>query len=152
MVTEKEKEFLKKYSKSPEQMAEEVKKLEIIKEKMTQNTVELEANLRSFNDTLDPILNPNDGKPLCWIRRPSQSEWEAMIPSELMKYREEKEIPPEIARKFTDHQFTMMAKLIANPQHDGQWWKDNTNLLFQELFQIHLMDVYRKLGIMVENF
>jgi hypothetical protein len=46
----------------------------------------------------------------------------------------------------------MMAKLISKPKHTAEEWKEMTDLLFQEMFQLHLMDVYRKLGLMVENF
>jgi hypothetical protein len=151
-MDERERALIKKHSRTPEQIAEEMKKLEAAKQGMTQNVTELEANLREFNEILDPIVNPNTGKPMCWIRRPSQTEWETMIPAELMKYRDDKDVPPEISKKYSDHQFEMMAKLIAKPQHDAQYWKDNSNILFQELFQIHLTEVYRKLGIMVENF
>jgi hypothetical protein len=46
----------------------------------------------------------------------------------------------------------MMEKLIAKPQHDAQWWKENTDIVFQSLFSAHLLDVYRKLGLMTGNF
>jgi hypothetical protein len=55
-------------------------------------------------------------------------------------------------KKYSDHQFDIMALLIEKPKHDAKWWKENSNLIFQELFQIHLTEVYRKLGLMVENF
>jgi hypothetical protein len=144
--------FVKRHAKTPEQIAEEIVRMETAKKDMTQDSAALEANLREFNDIIDPILNPNSGKPMCWVRRPSQKEWEEMIPAELMKYRDAGKIPEEIAKKYADQQFQMMAKLIAKPTHDAIWWKANSNILFQEMFQVHLMDMYRKLGLDIENF
>jgi hypothetical protein len=144
--------FVKKHARTSEQIAEDIKKLEETKKDLTQNSASLEANLREFNELTDPILNPNNGKPMCWVRRPTQAEWEEMIPAELMKYRDAEKVPEDIIKKFADHQFEMMAKLIANPEHDAKWWKMNSNIMFQEMFQIHLTDMYRKLGIDVENF
>lgn len=144
--------FAKRHAKTPEQIAEEIKRMEVAKKDMTQDSMALEANLREFNELLDPILNPNSGQPMCWVRRPSQKEWEEMVPAELMKYRDVGKIPEDVAKKYADHQFNMMAKLIAKPVHDVEWWKAHSNILFQEMFQVHLADVYRKLGIEIENF
>lgn len=149
---EKARRLVEKFKKTPEQLAEEIKKQEAAKNKLTKNTVELESNLSNFNKTLDPILDPNTGQPLCWVRRPSAKEWEDLTPTELLKYQTPEEIPTEVAEKLKDHQFKMMETLIENPKHDAEWWKANSNLLFQEMFQIHLTDVYRKLGIMSANF
>jgi len=151
-MDEKERAIIKKHSKTAEEIQNEMRTMEAAKKGMTQNVAELEANLREFNDILDPMLDPNTGKPMCWIRRPSQSEWESMIPAELMQYKDITQVPPELAKKYADHQFDMMTKLIAIPAHDAKYWKDHSNILFQELFQMHLTEVYRKLGIMVENF
>jgi hypothetical protein len=126
--------------------------MEDAKKQMTRNSETLDANLKHFHETLDPVLDPNTGQPLCWVRRPSQKEWEELTPSELTQYKDATEIPREIEEKYKDHQFLMMEKLVANPIHDAKWWKENTDLIFQEMFQIYLMDVYRKLGIMVGNF
>jgi hypothetical protein len=142
-----------RYKRTPEQLAEDIVKLEQAKQKMTQNSEELDANLKHFHELVDPILDPNTGQPLCWVRRPSQKEWEDMAPAELMQYKDTPDkVPKEIMEKYKNHQFDMMAKLIAKPQHDANWWRENTDLIFQEMFQIYLLDVYRKLGIMVENF
>jgi chromosome segregation ATPase len=149
---EKAQSFVKKHAKSPEEVKEELRRMEEAKKQYTQDINELEANLRQFNETLDPIIDPTSGKPLCWLRRPSQTEWESMIPAELLKYKDLTEIPPEVMKKYSDHQFDIMALLIEKPKHDAKWWKENSNLIFQELFQIHLTEVYRKLGLMVENF
>jgi RecG-like helicase len=150
---EKVRRLGERFKRTPEQLAEDIKNLELAKEKMTQNSEELDKNLKHFHDLLDPILDPNTGQPLCWVRRPSQKEWEEMAPAELMQYQDTpNDVPKEVMEKYKYHQFDMMSKLIAKPQHDANWWRENTDLVFQEMFQIYLLDVYRKLGIMVGNF
>ena len=144
--------IINKYKRTPEQLAEDIKKMELAKAKMTQNSEELEANLKKFHDILDPILDPNTGEPLCWVRRPSTKEWEEMTPTELISYKDPADIPQDLQEKYKDHAFEMMAKLIEKPKHDAAWWKENTDLIFQEMFAMYLTDVYRKLGIMVGNF
>lgn len=150
---EKTQRLADRYKRTPEELAKDIVRMEEAKRKMTQNAEELDANLKHFHELLDPILDPNTGKPLCWVRRPSAKEWEEMAPAELMKYKDDPDnVPQEVQEKYKNHQFDMMAKLIAKPQHDSNWWKENTDLVFQEMFQIYLLDVYRKLGIMVGNF
>jgi len=152
IVMSEKSSFIKKHAKTSEEIKKDIQQMEKAKEQYTQDVSALEANLKSFNEALDPLVNPANDEVLCWIRRPSQSEWEQLVPPELMKYRELETIPAEVLAKYTDQQFEMMAKLIEKPKHDAKWWKEHANLIFQELFQIHLIDVYRKLGIAVENF
>ena len=151
---ERAKQIGERFNRTPEQLAEDIKKMELAKQKMTQNAEDLDANLKHFHETIDPILDPNTGNPLCWVRRPSNKEWEEMSPPELTKYRnaDPTTLSEDVQEKLKAHQFAMMAKLIAKPQHEANWWKENTDLVFQEMFTIYLFDVYRKLGIMVGNF
>jgi len=145
--------FVEKHTKTPEEIKAEIRTMEEAKKSYTQDVTALEQNLAKFNEVADPLIDPISGNPLCWVKRPTQQEWEDMVPDEeLLKVERIEDIPPEMARKYKDHQFEMMAKLIIKPNHDAQWWKEHANLVFQELFQIHLTDVYRKLGVMVGNF
>ena len=114
MVDDKTQSFVKKHARTSEQIADDIRKLEDVKKDLTQDSASLDANLREFNSIEDPILNPNNGKPMCWVRRPTQTEWEEMIPAELMQYRDAKKVPDDIAKRYADHQFEMMAKLIQN--------------------------------------
>lgn len=149
---ERARRIAEKYKRTPEQLAQDIVKMEEAKKRLTQNSQELDANLKHFHELLDPIIDPNTGQAMCWVRRPSMAEWESMTPPELLKYKDPSEIPQEVREKYKNHQFEMMEKLITNPAHDASWWKENTDMLFQEMFQLHLLDVYRKLGMMVENF
>lgn len=148
---ERQRRMAEKFKKTPEDIAKEIAVQEEAKKKMTHNTEQLEANLKAFHQLTDPILD-QEGKVLCWVRRPTAKEWEEIAPSELMQYTDPTTIPPEIAEKYKDHQFKMMAKLIAEPSHTAEEWKEMTDLVFQNMFQTHLLDVYRKLGILVGNF
>src|SRR3990170_4498145 len=121
-----------------------------MKSKMTTNAAELEANLVNFNKIVDPLVNPVEPDPnkavLCWIRRPTASEFDKMIPIELLEYKNKPdEVPDEIMKKYQDFQFDMMANLIENPKHEAQWWKEHANLVFQSLFQKHLTGILEDL-------
>jgi hypothetical protein len=145
--------FVQEHKKSPEEIKAEMKVMEEAKKQYTQNVEELRANLDAFNNTLDPLIDPANNKPLCWIRRPTQEEWEAMIPTELYEYENMEDVPKEVLDKIKDRQFDMMANLIAIPKGDADFWKKNGgSLVFQELFQMHIVEVYRKLGIIIGNF
>lgn len=129
------------------------KEMREIKSGLTQNAAMLEKNLMEFNKTLDPLVDPESDKVLCWIRRPTTQELEDMIPAELLKYRgKPEEVPPELMQKHNDFQFAMMANLIGNPKKSAEWWKQHANFVFQRLFEMHLQTVMADLGIMTENF
>jgi len=134
-------------------LEKKVEQTKELRKNLTTDAAELEQNLMKFNETLDPLVDPDTKKPLCWIIRPTQSQWEEMMPSELLEYRNTPDdIPPEILKKYQDQQFEMMAKLIKKPEHDSAWWKAHANLVFQELFQLHLRGVMEDLGLTAENF
>ena len=61
-------------------------------------------------------------------------------------------IPVEVSKKYQDFQFEMMANLITKPKHDVKFWKEHSNLVFQQLFQLHLSGILEDLGISAENF
>jgi hypothetical protein len=125
-----------------------------IRQSFTTDAVELEKNLMNFNKIIDPMINPDEpDNALCWIRRPTTAQLEKMLPAELMAYKNDPNaIPVDIMKKNENFQFEMMAELIELPKHNAQWWKENSNLVFQSLFQKHLTGVLEDLGINAENF
>lgn len=150
---EKLRSFVKDNKKTPEEIKAEMKVMEEAKKQYTQDVVKLQANLDKFNNTSDPLIDPATGDVLCWIRRPTQDEWESMIPAELYEFEEIEDVTKEVLEKIKNRQFDMMANLITNPKGDAEFWKKNGgSLVFQELFQMHIVEVYRKLGIIVGNF
>jgi hypothetical protein len=151
------KSFVKEHAKSSEEIKAEMKAMEEVKKQYTQDVTKLEDNLRHFNERLDPLLDPAIDNPadavLCWVRRPTQDEWESMIPEELRKYDNPEDVPKELADKYKTHQFEMMADLVMIPKHDAEWWRKNGGTIyFQQLFQSHIVEVYKKLGIIIGNF
>jgi len=136
-----------------EDVQKKFKEQEEMKKKYTMDAVKLEKNFEKFNNILDPIVNPANDEPLCWVRRPTQEELEEMIPDELMKYRNSpEEVPETILKENEDMLFEMMEKLIAVPEHTAEEWKKRSNLVFQRLFNLHLEQVLLDLGIGVRNF
>jgi hypothetical protein len=124
-----------------------------MKRKMTTNAAELEANLKKFNNIEDPLVDPESGDVLVWVRRPTTAQLESLVPQELLEYRSNPDAcPPEILKKYENFQFEMMADLITKPKKDAEYWKQNTNMVFQSLFQKHLTGVLEDLGINAENF
>lgn len=148
------KEFLKKHKpKTRAELKKQFQDMENAKKDMTTNSTILEQNLKKFNSIEDPLLNPVNDEVLCWIRRPTSAELETLVPAELLKYQNSPEdVPQHITDKYKDFQFQMMSNLITNPKKDADWWKLNANLVFQQLFQIHLQNVMEQLGISAENF
>lgn len=148
------KDFIKKHKPlTKEAVRRKMKEMAEVKKEMTTEAAVLEKNLLEFNRIVDPLIDPETEKVLCWIRRPTQAEWEEMVPAELLEYRNKpEEVPLEVLNKYKDFTFEMMAKLITTPKHDAEWWKAHANLVFQQLFQIHLSGILDELGIAAENF
>jgi hypothetical protein len=154
MSSPKENELIRKHKPlTKEEVERKFKENDEMKKKLSTDSTILERNLVNFNKITDPIVDPVSGEPLCWVRRPTQIEWEEMLPDELLEYRNKpEEIPEEVWKKCSDLQFTMMEKLIDKPQHDSKWWKEHSNLVFQQLFQMHLNSLFELLGFSAENF
>lgn len=153
-MSEKNRKLLKKYKPlTPSQVKKKFKEMKRIKKELTQDAAILEKNLMQFNQTIDPLVDPESEKVLCWVRRPTTDELETLIPAELLEYRgRPNDVPPEVMQKHRDFQFKMMANLIEKPKKDVEWWKKHANLIFQRLFEMHLQGVMEDLGIMAENF
>lgn len=154
MSEKSESSFIGKHKPlTKDDMKEKFKQMEKSKECYTKDVAELESNLKNFNDIADPLVDPATDKPLCWVRRPSQGEWETLIPPELFEYRNKPEsIPPEVMTKYNDMTFDLMSKIIIKPEHDSPWWKQHSNTVFIRLFQMHLQMVFIELGMQAENF
>ncbi len=146
--------FLKKHKPlTPDEVKKQFDDKEKAKKQYTTDSAALEQEIDNFNKLSDPMVNPATGKALCWIRRPTQTEWESMIPTEVLQYRNDpKGIPPEVSAKYQDLTFDLMAKIIVTPKHDAKWWKEHSNLVFLQLFQMHLNQLMQELGILAENF
>jgi len=150
----KSESFLGKHKPlSSEDVKNKFKQMEDSKTNLEKDVLTLEKNLDKFNEIIDPIKNPATGEVLCWVRRPTQGEWEEMIPKEVWEAGSNPDsMSVELQKKSNDMIFGFMAKIIEKPKHDAEWWKKHANLVFIQLFQLHLNDVFRELGLTTENF
>jgi len=138
---------------TPAEIKTKMKEHEDAKKQFSTDNATLDAELEAFNQITDPLVNPVSGKAMCWIRRPTQAEWEEMVPKELAVYANNPEdIPEDLAKKYNDMTFELMAKIIVNPKHDASWWKQHSNLVMIQLFQAHLSGVFKELGLLTTNF
>ena len=138
---------------SKKEVTKRFKEMKEIKDEIATDATVLEQNLKNFNKITDPLVDPESGAALCWIRRPTADELETMIPSDLLEYRNTPDkVPKEIMKRHENFQFKMMAAIIDVPKKDAKWWKKNANQVFQMLFQMHLRGVMEDLGISAENF
>jgi hypothetical protein len=149
-----ENNLLKKYKPlTPDEVRAKIKEKEEAKKKFTVDSATLEAELDSFNSITDLLYNPVTGKPMCEIRRPTQLEWESMIPSSASVYNKKpEEMSPEEAQKANDSLFDLMAKIIVKPNGDAEYWKKHSTLDFIQQFNLHLNGVFKELGMMTTNF
>jgi len=147
-------DFIRKHQPlTPDKLKEEYKKKEEAKRQYTTNAVELEKELEAFNKITEPLVNPVTGRAICWVRRPTQSEWEGMLSPELMQYREHPEdMPVELQQKYGDMTFELMAIVIENPKHDSKWWKEHATIEFIQLFNSHLSNIFAQLNKDTANF
>lgn len=150
----KNKEIIKRYKPlTKADVKKKFREMKQIKSQISQDAAVLEKNLMEFNRTIDPLIDPESEKVLCWVRRPTTDELESLIPAELLEYRgRPDEVPAEVMQRHKDFQFKMMADLIEKPKKTVVWWKKHANLIFQRLFEMHLQGVMEDLGIMAENF
>lgn len=148
------KDLIRKFKPlTPEEVRAKIKEKEEVKKQYSSDSATLEAELESFNDIIDPLINPVSGKAMCWIRRPTQAEWESLVPTDVSVYkREGEEVDPQEAKKANDALFELMANIIANPKHDAKWWREHATLSFIELFNLHLTGIFKELGAMTTNF
>jgi hypothetical protein len=146
--------LIKKYKPlTPEEVRAKIKEKEEAKTQYSVDSATLERELESFNEIIDPLINPVTGKAMCWVRRPTQAEWEGMVPANSTVYsKNPDEMTPEETQIANNALFDLMANVIANPKHDAKYWKEHSNLMFIQLFNMHLNGVFKELGVMTTNF
>ena len=138
---------------TPDEIKATMKAHEDAKKQYSEDASTLEAELEAFNQLKDPVVNPITGRAMFWVRRPTQAEWEGMVPKELAIYsKNPDDIPEDLAQKYNNMTFELMASVIVNPVHDAQWWKEHANLVTIKVFQAHLSGIFKELGLMTTNF
>jgi len=145
------KKLVEKYAvKSADEM---VKEQEDLQREVAEASTEMEQELEAFSTKTDELKNPNNSKLLAIIKRPTTSQFKRFTPISLLKYRDKPEdIPPDVAMKYTDDMYQLMAELVVQPKHTAEWWEDNTGDEFMALFQAHLAKTREKMSKTIEDF
>jgi len=145
----KEERLAKKYAqKTPEEMEKEQDELEM---EYSVRCVEMDQKIQNFSSKTDPLMI--NGEKFAMVRRPTASQNRRIIPPELAKYRTNPEdIPYEVAMKYEDDVYKLMAELIIEPKHSAEWWRNNTGGEFMAAFQAHLAQVNQKLQETIDSF
>jgi len=146
--------FLEKHTpKTPEEIEERMKESAQVRQKHSGDMQNIGDNLMNYFKLLDPLVDPETENVIAMIRRPSYNELQSLVPGELRQYSENpRDIPPDIAQKYENSQFKLMATLIGKPKESAEWWKDNATQQFIILFQNHLVKMFRDMGVDIENF
>lgn len=151
MVKSKERELADKYAK---QTVEEMEKeQESLEQEVVSASKAMEQEISSFSIKIDELISPVTKKVMCKVKRPTTTQWKQLVPPELVKYKEDpKKVPLEVAEKYEELVYDIMAELIVQPKHNAKWWKDNTTYDFVALFQAHLMKTFDKMSEDIEDF
>lgn len=114
----------------------------------------MEHEISDFSTKTDEMKNPTTGKVMAIVKRPTTNQWKQMVPKELMKYtgKDKKEIPIEVAEKYEELIYDVMAELIVEPKHDAKWWKDHTGYEFVQAFQSHMISIFDEMEKNIGNF
>lgn len=147
-------DFIRKHQPlTTEKLKQEILTKEEAKKVFSTNAVELEKELDNFNKITEPLVNPITNKAMCWVRRPTLTEYENILPTELLQYKNDPDkMPQELLEKYNDLTFNLMATVIENPKHDSKWWKAHATMEFIELFNSHLANLFQKLEKDTANF
>jgi len=148
----KPEDLVKKYAlgKTPEEMDKEQDDL---KSEVALRSKEMEQEIDSFSSKTDELKNPDTGKIMAIIRRPTKTQFELFTPPNLLKYRENPEkITPEEALAYENGLYKLMEQLIVMPSRTAKEWKEKTGDDFMAAFQAHLMKTREKMQKTVESF
>lgn len=145
--------------KTGEQM---VKEQEAIKTEYAQRSQEMETEITNFSKKTDEIKNPETGKVMALVKRPTRAMWKQLVPEELQKYRDVlkspkdvDKIPRDVVEKYEDLVYTAMEQLIIQPKHTAKEWKEiieESGDEFVYLFNQHLNSVVERMQERVGSF
>jgi len=120
------------------------------KSEYTEDMQELEANLLGYKEIKEPIVDPETGKLLAWMKRPTQVELEKYF--QLYDTSEDiKKMTKKDQLDAAQKQYQIMSELLE-PEHEAKWWKENSNAMFAKLVVVRLQLFFEQLGVKMENF
>lgn len=133
--------FTEKHPPIPdEEIPEKIKDREDAKAKYTRDIQKIEDNLTVFFEKDYPMIDPESGEVLCWIKDIQYFKLLAMIPDEVLEEMDKAEDEVDMAyiikqlKEHSDNTFKIMAEVIVIPKHDWEWWKEHSNQTFLDLF------------------
>jgi len=143
------KNLIEKYaSETPKEMEQEQEDLET---EVAFTSKDLDQKIRSFNMKVDPLMI--NGEIHSYVKRPTAAQYNRIIPPELAKFRKTPEkISWDMAKRYENDMYALMAELIVNPKHPTDWWKENTGDEFMAAFQAHIFNIRQKLQEDIDGF
>jgi len=151
--------FTEKHPPIPdEQIPEKIKDREDAKVKYTRDIQKIEDNLTAFFEKDYPMIDPESGEVLCWIKDVQYFKLLAMIPDEVLEEMDKAEDEVNIAyvikqlKEHSDNTFKIMEAVIVIPEHDWEWWKEYSNQTFLDLFNDFLEKRIQKINQDVSFF
>jgi hypothetical protein len=141
--------LIEKYAtKTPEEMEKEQ---DTIEEDYMLQTKALEQKLIAVSSKIDPMKVGEEI--FAYVKRPTSAQFERMTPPELAQYRKSPEsIPYDVAKKYEEDMYTLLAELVVMPKHDAKWWRENTGDEVMKAFQEHLMNIRVEIQTSAESF
>jgi len=149
--TPKEK-FLDKHPPlTDDEVKAKFKEASIAKETFTKDMTEIEKNLLGYVDITEPLIDPETGKLLAWMKIPSNVLLEEFWIKYSVSQKQYADMTPEEKVEQISRQYELMAKLLV-PDHTAEWWKQHTNPRFSKLFALKLEQLFEEMGVTTENF
>lgn len=154
----KQEKFLEKHPPIPdEEIPRKMADREAAKDKRTRDIQKIEENLTTFFEKDFPLINPETNKVLCWVKDVQYFKLLEMIPEEMLEDMgsdEDINIVEVIIklREYKDHTFKIMEEVITIPDHNWEWWRDNSNQTFLDLFNDYLEKRISKISSDVSFF
>jgi len=145
--------FKEKHPPIPdEEIPDKIKDRDDAREKWTRDIQTIEDNLTVYFDKDFPLIDPESGKILCWVKDIQYFKLLAMIPDEVLEEMDRAEEDVNIAyviRQLKEHSnntFKIMAEVISIPKHDWEWWEERSNQTFLDLFNDFLEKRIQKIN------
>ena len=145
-----EERLAKRYTMSPDDLAQHDKKVAKTKAKYSMDAAEVEKALTDYLEIKDPIVV--DGKAIMWCKRPSMKQLKELIPQELRPYENPEDVPEELNKKYELHFYEKMAEIIAIPEKTAEEWRKIANPWFARLFWGHIKNIAEQLDGRIEGF
>jgi len=149
--SEKEK-FLEKHpALSEEEIKDKLREAKKAKASYSRKTEEIEKNLLGYFDIEEPIINPETGEIIAWMKLPNN-----MLLEEYFGLTGGKTSPQELTKEEKENiknkEYELMEQLITIPKKNKEWWKQHLNPMFSRLVRFKLLSFFEEIGGATENF